>query len=537
MKREVLSALTAARRGALAAQVFVGRCYLHGAESFPRQRATGIRYLSAAAAAGDRAAEQELANSLSLEEVVRHRLVDLLRGAAFAGNAQAQYKLGLWLLTDDRTHEEGERWLRRAAESGLAPARVALAHRLLAAPSARGHDEAVRLLKAEAIAGNEEAWFPLSRAALTAGDLRLFASALRRACERRCALTLDAARLVVEALMLERAGRIDPVLIAAETLRAALEACAENEVPEALLLLGRVLAGLDEDLRERVALPGSRKLGRGIALLLKAADAGLAEALVALADVHELHRSLPSSMRMARYYLERAAERGIDAAVLRLGRMLLAAACTPSDLVRAVEVLHPLALRGHTIAVQLLATLVSKVDGDEQRAQHLLAMIATQNALLAARLALARAFGLTRHEALTLDVIRAQRPWGLWVDPSPFFAQRRKSTPRAVPALTPSAHHAMARAASLFERVDAGPAGAEGDYRARVYALRTTLARVGASEGLFLVRASVRELDALRGGRKWAQRHGAAVPAGPMPGARGSDRRTVDVRTLQELAA
>ncbi|MFZ5538739.1 MAG: hypothetical protein ACOY5V_03240 [Pseudomonadota bacterium] len=533
----MLSALTAARRGAVAAQVFVGRCYLHGAESFPRQRATGIRYLSAAAAAGSREAGQELVDSLTLDELVRYRLVDVLRSAAFDGVAQAQYKLGLWLLTEGRTREEGERWLRRAAESGLARARVALAHSLLAAGSARGHDEALRLLKAEAISGNHESWFPLSRAALTAGDIPLFETALRQACARGRALTPSAARLVVEALMLERAGRTGPLLVPAATLRAALEQTAEANVPEGLLLLGRALVGLDEDLCARAGLHTSRKLGRGIALLLKAADAGLAEALVALADVHELHRSLPSSARVARYYLEKAAERGVDAAAVRLGRMLLAAARTPNDVVRAVEVLHPLAIRGHVVAARLLDTLVNKVDGDGLHAERMLAAISTQNALLGARLALARAFGLTQYETLTLDVTRAQRSWGLWVDPSTFFAQRRKSTPRAVPALTQAAHHAMARAAQIFERIDSGPLGAEGDYRARVYALRTTLARVGASQELFLVRASVRELDALRGGRKWLQRYGGTVLQDRVSTAGIADSRQVDVVAFDELAA
>lgn len=119
-----------------------------------------------------------------------------------------------------------------------------------------------------------------------------------------------------------------------------------------------------------------------------------------------------------------------------------------------------------------------------------MANVSARNELLGARLWLGRTFGLTRHEALTMDVRRAIRNWGLWVDTSGFFTQRRKATPRIVPVTSTDAAAALQQGKRLFETVNASALGPEGNYRSRVYAMRTVFDRLKLSETLFFAAAA-----------------------------------------------
>jgi integrase len=96
--------------------------------------------------------------------------------------------------------------------------------------------------------------------------------------------------------------------------------------------------------------------------------------------------------------------------------------------------------------------------------------------LLAARLELALAFGLSRAEALLLDVRNADRGHCLVVDIRASYGRSRR---RLVPVETAQERQLLDRVAGLFEDVDCGPGGAEGNYRQRLYRLRTLLPEVG----------------------------------------------------------
>ena len=65
--------------------------------------------------------------------------------------------------------------------------------------------------------------------------------------------------------------------------------------------------------------------------------------------------------------------------------------------------------------------------------------------LLAMRLRLARVFGLTKLEALSVNPSTAMRPWGLVVGHNRLVAKARLCEPRAVPATTPEAFIEMDR--------------------------------------------------------------------------------------------
>jgi integrase len=92
--------------------------------------------------------------------------------------------------------------------------------------------------------------------------------------------------------------------------------------------------------------------------------------------------------------------------------------------------------------------------------------------LLAARLELALAFGLSRAEALLLDVRHADRGHCLVIDIRASYGRSRR---RLVTVESAQERQLLDRIGRLFENVDCGPGGPEGNYRQRLYRLRTLL--------------------------------------------------------------
>jgi hypothetical protein len=90
--------------------------------------------------------------------------------------------------------------------------------------------------------------------------------------------------------------------------------------------------------------------------------------------------------------------------------------------------------------------------------------------LLAARLELACLFGLSRAEALLLDVPAADQGHCLVVD---IRASYGRSKRRLILLRTARERQALDRLVRLFEPFDNGPEGIEGNYRQRLYRLKT----------------------------------------------------------------
>lgn len=494
MKREMLPVLQMARRGDPEAMHQLGRGYLCGHAPFSLHPETGIRYLLRAAAGGCVDALATLAETLSLKEIVRYQLLPQLQQAATRGVRAAELKLGLWLTTETDGRSDGLYWLRRAAGSGVPEARIAYANALVEEVSPGATSQALRLLRAESLAGNPRAWAPLAQAALGAGDLPLFAHALERACRVAGDLDGTLSVLVLEALNAERRGGLTPVCFPPSLLRAALTQRVDDGDASAMLFLGRALCGLDENLRQRAEISNNRRLGIALTLLTAAANSGETEAWLALADLYCRRPRLPFAAPSLRYCLDRAVSAGSLEAALRLGRLLLETSQTGQDLQRAVELLYAAAQRGGSDAQALLVRMVLPVAGEAQAALAAVALVSRSDELLASRLALARTFGLTQHEALTIDVPRAIRAWGLWVDSSAFFTQRRKATPRVVPITSPDAAAALQRAGATFANINPSSLGPEGNYRTRVHRMRAALDQLRLSDTLFFARASGAEV-------------------------------------------
>jgi hypothetical protein len=96
--------------------------------------------------------------------------------------------------------------------------------------------------------------------------------------------------------------------------------------------------------------------------------------------------------------------------------------------------------------------------------------LAETHPLLAARLDLAALFNLSRAEALLLDVKAADRGHCLVVD---IRASYGRSKRRLVLVETAHERQSLDRIVRQFDGVDCSPSGPEGNYRQRLYRLRT----------------------------------------------------------------
>ncbi|MDQ2989536.1 MAG: hypothetical protein M3R60_10595, partial [Pseudomonadota bacterium] len=121
-------------------------------------------------------------------------------------------------------------------------------------------------------------------------------------------------------------------------------------------------------------------------------------------------------------------------------------------------------------ALRKIAPCLSGPAHAETGALAVPAGLGSSHPLLAARLELAALFKLTRAEALLLDVRQADHGHCLVVD---IRASYGRSKRRLVLVDTAIQRHALDRIGRLFEDVDCGPGGPEGNYRQRLYRLKT----------------------------------------------------------------
>jgi hypothetical protein len=266
------------------------------------------------------------------------------------------------------------------------------------------------------------------------------------------------------------------------------------------------LCGIDLGCVPATAVAQSQNMRKGAALLLRAADAGCDAAWLHLYRIHADHRLSVSNPQMARFFLEKAALRGVSEAQRRLGALVLRSAATLAEAEQALGWLHQAAGQGDDHARQLLRSLVLPLEGEDEEADAAIVEVAAVDPWLAARLRISREFGLTKLEALCFEPAPGLRPWGLVVGKNPFIAQIRLSAPRAIPALTPRALEHLRSVAAFFTRAGADANRYEGDLRRRSSNQRRLFAKLGLDEAMFFAVATSVALDSFRLGTKWAFR-------------------------------
>ena len=505
--REELAIIRGARAGRADAQLELGKLYLFGSAGLPKSLQTALHWLDRAARQGCAEAWQLIGGHIPLELAQRstdpvadwyERAYDdgnpraglvfsqLLLGAGGAGlpaplrakalraleeAAQAGYPDAQWLLARQQGANSlpaagkaaagaaappprpgGQRWLRCAADSGVAEAQFALLEQ--AWESGAWHDYLERAL-------------PLARAVAQAAAAQ--GKAGQRLSPDEVALLSRCARLLD--------GKDQPAPLAPEELRRFWELAAAEHDRHAQLAMGLWYARMQVDGKRVAGGAGSANFKKAIRWLTLAGEQGLAEAWYALSRIYIKPEFSQRNVADAQKYLEHAAEMGYREAQLECGNNAWRARReNENNDVRAVYWLQKAAAQGCPAAAAALRKIAPRSNAPLHTETG--ALLATRpelystHPLLAARLELAALFGLTRAEALLLDVAAADQGHCLVID---IRASYGRSKRRLVMVETAQERQALDRIVRQFENIDCGPGGPEGNYRQRLYRLRTVV--------------------------------------------------------------
>ena len=534
--REELAIIRGARSGRADAQLELGKRYLFGSAGLPRSLPTALHWL-------DRAARQDCAESCEL--IGSHIPLDLARvhptplapwyeHAYDGGNVRAGLVLAQLVLDDGHTAPEALQAkalhaLEEAARAGFAEAQWLLARRPEIA--ARIASASVVASASSAAAQRNSAPVPerraLARAGGAAADMPMTPGQpwLRRAAdnglaEAQSALldqswaaeawddylarALPLARALVQngggkpiqrlapgdVTLLSRTARLladgkGSLGAGSEEIHAFWEMAAAEQDRHAQLAIGLWYARMQVDGARVQGGTGAANFKKAIRWLLLAGEQGLAEAWYALSRIYLKPEFSQRNVADAQRYLERAAEMGYESAQLECGNNAWRARReNESNDVRAVFWLQQAAAQGNAEADAALRKIAPRSDDSAHTETgallHCIGDLAA-HPLLAARLELAALFGLTRAETLLLDVTSADQGHCLVIDIRTSYGRSKR---RLVMVDTAQERQALDRIVQLFENVDCGPGGPEGNYRQRLYRLRTLMADAGLSSGV-----------------------------------------------------
>ena len=536
--REELAIIRAARSGRAEAQLELGKRYLFGSAGLPRSLPTALHWLDRAARQGC-AESCELIGSHIPFDLARAHATPLLpwyERAYDNGNVRAGLVLAQLLLEGSgagagpdpgASQARAMHALEDAAQAGFPEAQWLLSRRAewaAAHPATGGAAPARLAADAKGGASGQRAPIPASTAGQpierrVAGMVAAGARpALRRAAdyglaEAQLALleqswasgawpdylerALPLARTLVHSAGSKRGQRLAPgeVTLLSRTARllAQGEGAASGVTGDELHTFWE-LAGSEHDRHAQLAMglwyarmqadgtritsgTGAANFKKAIRWLLLAGEQGLAAAWYALSRIYLKPEFSQRNVADAQRYLERAAEMGYEAAQLECGSNAWRARReNESNDVRAVFWLQQAAAQGNVEALAALQKIAPRpADATHLETGALLACVGDLTAypLLASRLELAALFGLTRAETLLLDVPAADQGHCLVID---IRASYGRSKRRLVMVDTVQQRQALDRSVHLFDGVDCGPGGPEGNYRQRLYRLRTLVA-------------------------------------------------------------
>jgi TPR repeat protein len=515
--REELGIIRGARAGDAACQLALGKLYLFGGASLPLSVPTALHWLN-------RAALQEqdeawlLIGSHIPYEYAQHCLPGVLswyERAYDAGIEHAGLVLAQLVLQPASPHDtshlrnKAQQALESAARAGSPDAQWMLAHQSGARqppapspasrsvrpapirPSTRQPWRADNGVAAAQYALLEQLW---------QDDPLAFSQQVRPLLREQLAdapVDAEAARLADwqpgprQLILLARCAELldrherdaeprDPDMGVPEQRDPQLQQCRELAAHggerNAQLALGLWFARMDGEGRRQSNGIAAVNFKRAIRWLTLAGEQGLAEAWFALSRIYLKPEFSQRCVAEAQAYLERAAEMGHSGAQLECGMYAWRnrRAEAQSD-VRAAYWLQKAAAQGcgeAEAALERIAAAPKESGWIASIVACLTRELLESQPLLAARLELASLFGLSRAEALLLDVKAADQGHCLVVD---IRASYGRSKRRLVLLRTARERQALDRIVRLFEEIDSGPDGLEGNYRQRLYRLKTWL--------------------------------------------------------------
>ncbi len=497
--REELLIIRAARAGQAAAQLKLGERYLFGGTGLPKSLATALYWL-------DRAAQQDEPNAWLL--IGRHVPYETVRQAthpsklyvwyerAFdAGVAQAGLVLAKLVLgqvdgaVSAAMREKAMRALHAAAQEGIAEAQWLMAQAIghsdaVAVEAPRPESDAHRGADDEAMlewavraanSGVVDAQYALAEHAWASGNRDDFLRWARPLAEH---VVDRAAAAPVSRNDVSIATRCAQALFDSGAFTADiprfLEFAAQAGDSGAQRSLGLWMARMEVGGKRIDAIPGPANYKKAIRWLHTAGQQGEAEAWYALSRIYLKAECSQRNLQDARRYLERAALAGYGPAQLELGLQLWRHRREDelSD-VRALDWLQKAQSQGMAEAQSLIDRIATRPEPAPWAKTILHSLTRELTDLypqLAARVELAALFGLSRTEALLIDPKTADLGHCLVVD---IRALHPHSKRRLIQVRNGGDRRALDRLAAVFEHVASGPEGPEGNYRQRLYRLKT----------------------------------------------------------------
>lgn len=420
----------AARGGDLGAALELAACYFQG-RGVPRNYDVGMAYLLDPLQQGVKEAQHLAVDLVPVDVLVRYGHLRLLEEASLAGVSVAQKKLGLWYCLAEETRT-------KAAE---------LFGSLLAQVEDPGClSNHIKLAGQSAISNANTFLIEAAERALVQGRLR---DAMYCIASAQCIARSDKRtnRLLVRALMLSAKVGSDLPYLLPRNIHRALKEESETMNAEALILLGCGWAGFNFHALPPATLAARTNHRKALAALLRAADAGRADAWMKIYTLTSDYKSSAANRDLAKFCLEKAAYCRVPTAQRLLAVTQLASARTVLQAEPFVAMLYDAAHNGDSVASDVLQSFLLPPLSIPFSYSELIIRRAEQIDLeLGMRLRLAFAFRLTLEEILR-PLKSALRVWGLVLPAS------RTNMGRVVPVVDEGMKSEIERGAVCLEQV------------------------------------------------------------------------------------
>ncbi len=503
--RDELMIIRSARVGQATAQLALGKRYLFGGGGLPQSLATALHWLERAAEQNQQDAWLLIGNHIPFD--IAHQAANPLRialwyerayeaGVAKAGLTLAMLVFAHWPRADHSLRQKATGALQMAAESGLPEAQWLLAQQLGIKDMI---NQIAARLQPHALARRNKAFEWAARAArggifeaqrvvahgawINQDHLKYLFWALPMAqdIERQSEAEGTSSRRAYNPQDLDILARCaQSLLLTADPncrlIEKYLKLAAEGGDIEAQVSLGLWTARMDPNGERITAIPGVAHYKKALRWLSMAGDQGFAAAWYAMSLIFLKPEFSRRSLGEARRFLEMAAGAGHVRAQLELG---LAAwrgrRLDPRSDVKAVYWLQKAAGQGSEEATALLIKIAPKVKVAEwARAARVIFTreLSNQYPFIAARIELGYWFGLSRAEALLVEVEEADQGHCLEVD---IRVEHPRSRRRLIQIETGEQRQALDRINRLLDTGDDESSGPEGNYRQRLYRFRSLI--------------------------------------------------------------
>ncbi|MFJ3047457.1 tetratricopeptide repeat protein [Herbaspirillum chlorophenolicum] len=520
--REELAVIKAARAGESRAQLALGSRYLYGGTGLPRSNGTAFYWLKRAAQQGVDDAWMMIGRNISYEQVkdlsspreaaiwyekafdagITHagltfarlvldnteqfdsnshaRAIGALSFLASKDDHQAQWLLAQQMQMHGHDEDDDDDAIEKNLKSILHDGAFKLEERLITEAAHAGIEQAQYALLDKAWKKSDYAGFARDAVVLVE---KLFArnSVAVAQIEKDADVTSGIFLSSEESTLLLRfaqwrlqAQKPDPIEIGH-----ILELAALAGNTEAQFELGLLCAKIDRQGNRVFMEHGLANFKKALNWLTLAGDGGSALAWHALARIYSRSIYSQRNLDVALQYLEKAADMGLVEAQYEFAQISWRNRRDDKlNDVRALYWWQKAAEKGNENAKAALEAFSAGSNlktWAKDAMEHLNNKFRNANPFLSARVELAATFGLTKPEALLIDVKNADYGHCLVVDICGYYARSKR---RLVAIETEEQRTILNRIGRLFSDVDCSFNGLEGNYRQRQYRLKTSFPEI-----------------------------------------------------------